>query len=373
MKRHLIDLAGAPPRAERTHGAEPRAARPWYRIANLSADTVEVSIFDEIGWFGITAADFARDLEAVAAQRITLRLNSPGGDVFDGVAIYNALARHPATVDVVVDGLAASIASVIAMSGDTIAMSAAGRMMIHDALTLTVGNAAELRATADLLDSISSTIADVYAARAGGTADEWRARMVAETWFTADEARTAGLIDSVVPLKGADDGDSAPADRWDLSVFARRPAAVAPVPAVVDTAIAVHHTATEDSPWDGPAAVSAMPAEAATLRYCHAWRDPDGDPDAKGTYKFPHHRREGGPANLPACRNGLARLSSADIPDGDRDGVRRHLQAHLDDAGDGGDSSTEDSAGPTPAGTEPAAAPVFDMDLFRRAVKGAQR
>lgn len=95
-------------------------------------------------------------------------------------------------------------------------------------------------------------------------------------------------------------------------------------------AIAVHHTATTDAAWDGPAAEAAMPNDKAVLTYCHAWRE-DGAGDEKSGYKFPHHLTKGGPANLAACRNGLARLSGASIPDGDRAGVQRHLQAHLDD------------------------------------------
>lgn len=108
-------------------------------------------------------------------------------------------------------------------------------------------------------------------------------------------------------------------------------------------AIAVHHTATENSAWDGPAAVAAMPNDDEVLEYCHAWQSAEaaseeheeGDDDAddqKGSYKFPHHRTKGGPANIPACHNGLARLAGADIPDADRAGVRAHLQAHIDDA-----------------------------------------
>lgn len=108
-------------------------------------------------------------------------------------------------------------------------------------------------------------------------------------------------------------------------------------------AIAVHHTATENSAWDGPAAVAAMPNDDAVLEYCHAWwtaeaagethvsGDDDAD-DKKSSYKFPHARTKGGPANIPACHNGLARLAGADIPDADRAGVRAHLQAHIDDA-----------------------------------------
>src|SRR5512139_2253941 len=91
----------------------------------------------------------------------------------------------------------------------------------------------------------------------------------------------------------------------------------------------VHNTDVTEGEWDGPGAVAAMPNEAATLWYCHAWKDAEGDPDAKQTYKFPHHRTNGGPAVLNGVRNALARLSSANIPEGDRAGVERHLQAHL--------------------------------------------
>ena len=97
-------------------------------------------------------------------------------------------------------------------------------------------------------------------------------------------------------------------------------------------AIGVHHTDTEEGAWDGPGAVAAMPNEAETLRYCHAWVNGGGDADAKQSYKFPHHTTKGGPANMPGVRNALARLSQADIPAGDRAGVEQHLRAHMDDA-----------------------------------------
>lgn len=97
------------------------------------------------------------------------------------------------------------------------------------------------------------------------------------------------------------------------------------------SATPVHHTAVTDEPWDGPAAETAMPNDAATLRYCHAWYEAGADQDKKSTWKFPHAKTKGGPANLAACRNGLARRSGADIPDADRAGVKAHLQAHLDD------------------------------------------
>lgn len=95
-------------------------------------------------------------------------------------------------------------------------------------------------------------------------------------------------------------------------------------------AIASHDTATADTAWDGPAAVAAAPNEAAVLRYMHAWMDAEGDPDAKSSYKFPHHARAGAPANMAACRNAMSRLPQADIPEGDRAGVERHIRNHMD-------------------------------------------
>lgn len=108
-------------------------------------------------------------------------------------------------------------------------------------------------------------------------------------------------------------------------------------------AIPAHHTATVDEAWDGPAAVAAMPAEYGDLHYCHGWWTPEaanaphtaGDDDADDTkddYKFPMHKTKGGPANVRACRNALARVANSSIPDGDKAGVRRHAQTHLDDA-----------------------------------------
>lgn len=100
-------------------------------------------------------------------------------------------------------------------------------------------------------------------------------------------------------------------------------------------AIAVHHTDTSEAAWDGPAAVAAMPNDASVLRYCHAWRDDNGAPDAKSSYKLPHHETDGGPAILPGVRNGLARLQQTkNIPQADLPGVMAHLEAHLTDGQD---------------------------------------
>jgi ATP-dependent protease ClpP protease subunit len=181
----------------------------WYSIKNLGA-TDEISIYDEIGYFGVTAQAFIDDLNKLTANRLTLRLSTPGGEVFDGIAIYNALIAHPATVDVHVDALAASIGSVIAMAGDTVTMAATATMMIHDGFGLCVGNAADMQEMAALLDKTSNNIASIYAARTGVDAEQWRAAMRAETWYSADEAVAAKLADSVTPRKGPPVADTTP-------------------------------------------------------------------------------------------------------------------------------------------------------------------
>lgn len=341
--------------------ADLRAGRTdWYKIRNAAGEgdaPAEVFVYDEIGFWGVTAEDMIRDLKEITAPRITLRINSPGGGIFEGIAIMNVLRAHPAHVTTHVDSLAASIASVIAMAGDKIVMQPFSQMMIHDGSGLCIGNAADMKEMAAQLDRQSDNIAAIYAERTGGTAAEFRRLMKAETWFTAEETVEAGLADEVAPTRrqsGDDDPDMS--NTWDLSIFKHAGREFAPAPPVAQlaaTASKVHHTATTDASWDGPAAVAAMPNKESVLSYCHAWRDSGGDPDAKASYKFPHHKTEGGPANLAACRNGLARLSSADIPDGDRDGVEAHLRAHLDDADDGGEDRMRNQAAEPDEDTPP--------------------
>lgn len=454
----------------------------WYRIKAQAGAPTSVMVYDEIGWFGVTAQDFINDLKQISGP-IDLHLNSPGGEIFDGIAIHAFLAARGG-VTTYVDSLAASIASVIAMAGDEIIMGRNASMMIHDGWGLCIGNAADMREQAELLDRMSGNIASIYADRTGKPVDFWRTAMLAETWYIGQEAVDVGLADRLAAVTGPAAGtttvvpgaaqpdaamEPAMAATFDLSVFRHvppslrnhavaetEPAPAAPDPvadpppieqqpsseapadstdrgfavpeagtngpdAVADEqpgeatvtfstpvfgeelvaqirkelralngrggrrlggesmpllnkAIPVHHTATTDEPWDGPAAVAAMPNDDEVLHYCHAWEtneaaaEPheEGDDDAddqKASYKFPHHAKQGGPANLAACRNGLARLSGADIPDTDRPGVKAHLQAHLDDADSGGGDAHNHFH------DEPFA---WDPEQFRAAMKGAQ-
>jgi len=193
--------------------------RAWFRITNKADRTAEVDILDTIGsWYGVTAKDLARQIDGLDVDDIHLRINSPGGDVFDGLAIMNSLRQHKARVHADVIGLAASAASYIAVGGaDDVHMSAGSMLMIHDAAGLVLGNAADMHETGDLLDKISDNIAGLYAVKAGGTLSGWRDTMRAETWYTADEAVTAGLADTA---DGAADDTDGPADTARVRVSA---------------------------------------------------------------------------------------------------------------------------------------------------------
>lgn len=173
----------------------------WYDI-KADAGGAVVRIYSEIGYWGVTAEDFAADLAQISAAQIEVQINSPGGDVFDGLAIYNALRAHPARIVTRVDGLAASAASVIVQAGDHRQIMSSAQIMIHEAWGLAVGPAAELREFADLLDKQNDVLAAIYAERSGGDADAFRALMAAETWMTDQEAVDGGLADEVyVPVR----------------------------------------------------------------------------------------------------------------------------------------------------------------------------
>jgi len=175
------------------------------RVLMKSAERAEILIYGDIGdsWDGpgITARALADELKRVSATALDVRINSYGGDVFEGLAIYSQLVASQKTVTVYVDGIAASAASVIAMAGDVIRVAEAGFLMIHDAWTVAMGNADDLRAVADRVDATSGQIATVYAARAKKSATEVRDLMRAETWFSGVEAVDAGLADEVVANK----------------------------------------------------------------------------------------------------------------------------------------------------------------------------
>ena len=158
---------------------------------------MKLLLYGEIGW-EVRAAEFVPAIDAVTDSHIDLHISSPGGDVFEALTIMNALKEHPATKTVYIDGLAASAASFIAVGiGGEVIMRPGAEMMIHNAQGGAWGDMNDMHAIIDRLESASATIADIYAAKTGTDAAEWRAAMDAETWFSADEALDAGLVDKV--------------------------------------------------------------------------------------------------------------------------------------------------------------------------------
>lgn len=156
----------------------------------------EILMYGTVGW-EITAAETIAKLADMTGD-VTVRINSYGGDSFEGVAVKNALRAHAGHVTAVVDGVAASAASVIAVCGaDRVVMRPGAELMIHDAWTFTDGNAADLTKVAADLERTSQAMAEMYAEKAGGDAERWRDMMRAETWFSAQEAVDAGLADAV--------------------------------------------------------------------------------------------------------------------------------------------------------------------------------
>lgn len=158
----------------------------------------EILLYDEIGYWGVTAGAFQQALLQAGDGPVRVRINSPGGDVFDGLAIFNALAAHKGGVETVVDGLAASMASVIALAGP-MTMQDSSMFMIHNAWTFMAGNRHDLTKQAGVLGKIDGQIAAIYGAKTGLSAEEIAAAMDAETWLTAAEAKTAGYADTVLP------------------------------------------------------------------------------------------------------------------------------------------------------------------------------
>ena len=171
----------------------------WYSIKAKANDTAEISIYDEIGFWGVSAASFAQDLKSCGnnLKQINLHIHSPGGDVFDGIAIYNLLKNHPANVTVYIDGLAASMASVIAMAGNEVIMPENAMMMIHKPWGIQGGDAEDMRKYADLLDKVENTLIPAYANKTGKTPEELAEMLSAETWLNGKECVEQGFADKL--------------------------------------------------------------------------------------------------------------------------------------------------------------------------------
>jgi ATP-dependent Clp protease protease subunit len=196
-----------------------RASGAQFRAIEPAPGATVVELYDEIGYWGVTARDFRDQLKTIPGD-FTLRLNSPGGDVFDGIAMFNDLLAHKGHVRIEIAGLAASIASVIAMAGDTIAIAPNAFLMIHDAWTIALGNRHDMAACAETLGQIDEAIARTYVGRSKTGIRSVREMMDAETWLGAADAVDKGFADELLTAAEPD----AVQARFDLAgVFSRAP------------------------------------------------------------------------------------------------------------------------------------------------------
>jgi ATP-dependent protease ClpP protease subunit len=210
-----------------------RAEQPEPKTAE--GGVVTLRMYDPIdswgGTWGLSAKEFVTTLDALPddTTEIRLMISSPGGEVWEALAILNSLRQHPAKVTAVIEGIAASSASFIAAAADECLIMQNAEVFVHNAWGLTVGNAEDMQKMAGDLVHEDRNIASIYAAKAGGTVDEWLAAMAAETWYSAEEAVAAGLADRVID-GGREDAAAQARNRFDLSVFASRPRPQDPPP-----------------------------------------------------------------------------------------------------------------------------------------------
>ncbi|MGR3593091.1 MAG: head maturation protease, ClpP-related [Limimaricola soesokkakensis] len=261
----------------------------WYMIRARETGA-EVAIYDEIGAFGVSAKGFLAELGALPqGTPIDLRLNSPGGSVFDAVAIYNALTRHAGRVTAWIDGIAASAASYVAMAGDEIVMPENAFLMIHDPAGLVMGTAEDMRAMAEALDKVKGSLVQGYAAKSSRLPEEISALMAAETWFDAKDALDAGLVTRIAePVRMA--------ARFDVARFRNAP------PALVEAVEAVEATEAEETATTADIVVADDDVEPSAT-------DPDpqvdgeDDEDAEAATPLGNSLPPGGPGRTVAAAN----------------------------------------------------------------------
>ena len=175
----------------------PTSTPKFYALEKTADNETTVTLYDEIGAFGAGSKEFLADLGKLSGQHIHLRINSPGGSVIEGTAIYNALRRHEGGLTVHIDAMAASMASVIAMAGAPVYMADNALLMIHNPWTVSMGESKDLRKEADLLDKLKVNLRNAYVRKTGINAEEIGAMMDAETWLDAVEAVALGFADAI--------------------------------------------------------------------------------------------------------------------------------------------------------------------------------
>src|SRR6266702_815108 len=297
----------------------------WYRIRNQKDGPTQLHIYDEIGYFGVSAGDLIRDLADVGGP-LEVHLNSPGGEVFDGIAIYNVLlARHDVTI--MIDGLAASIASVIAMAGNPVLVARNAQMMVHDGFGMAIGNAQDMRDLAELLDR---------------TIDNGAGRQVKETSHDKwDMGVFRGAKDKPdaepahIPWDpdGDGDDDSTPEGDLDYSHWDRNGRQLQDVPGKPlhqGNLIDIRSASVDSSPWDAARAMhNAATSDNPASFYngiCAGKRD--GDPSNQASHALPHHYHPGDAPNAAGVRAALGRISGTQGLT-NKDAAQSHLEAHM--------------------------------------------
>ena len=178
--------------------------KEWYKIKNKSSEVSDVYLFNDIGTFGITAQSFIDEIKQYEDRELNIHINSLGGEVFEGMAIYSIIQRRTSKTTVYIEGIAASIASVIALAADEVIMSENSLLMIHNAWGGTQGEAKDMRKQAEILEKITNEIAEVYVKKTKIPYNEIVEMMDEETWLTAQEAVALGFVDSISePIKVA--------------------------------------------------------------------------------------------------------------------------------------------------------------------------
>ncbi len=275
----------------------------WYALAKKpDLGQTEISIFDEIGAFGISAKSFLADLQRIPADHtIVLKIHSPGGEVFDGNAIATALQRR-GNVEVQIEGIAASMATLISLAGAPVKMAANGFYMIHNPWGMAMGDAAELRDQAALLDKIRANMVSAYAAKSGQSPEQITEWMDAETWFSATEAEAAGFVDEVT-------------DEIRIAASANRPHLLAKyrnTPAALLTPEPPRMENTEIITYSPEAVAEAVEVIAATVVSENAPVDPSAPSDESAPSDSPEPAAESvaEPVEQPAAP--VAKIAAAD-------------------------------------------------------------
>ena len=247
FRSRLAEREALSVRMSRETRTRPEGRTDWCRIENAHAEEATVYIYDEIGYWGTSAQAFVDQLNGITAPKLLVQINSPGGEVWDGIAIHTALASSKAHVTTFNTGLAASAASFIMMAGDTIKQARNATMMIHEASGFVWGNKREMRQQAALMEKVDNNIADMYQMQAGGTVEGWLEAMEAESWYTGKEALAAGLIDEMTDPDEEEELEEEALEnfsRLSLAAFNYSGRAHAPAPTIANKAT---HTVVVDA------------------------------------------------------------------------------------------------------------------------------